>query len=1204
MKLVPGQSEHEMVQYKAGYAMGPSNPHPENEAEAEILKDQRKVEETVEAFEELKRQSELEKKERQEMFKKKQLDLKKLPMIPPGTEDDAEMENSGQKSTKIPGICDEPMDPNDPNNYELPEHLKNDPAFSNDRPLEFGRTAQLVLPPGEEEEELKKKQQENEIENKNADVVEETFEGAESQEFSEEKLPKMKPLEESTTNNEEPSSSSQNVGDMALHVAMEMEEKRKREARERIMEGAEEEGDHDEIIYSLDEITKMNEASRKNKEQGPELNESNIQEILKQKTDENAKVALDAYWQFVRENPQDFNGWCYLVQHAENMDDLNEVRTVYNAFLPLYPYCYAYWQRYSDIEKKHEHWQRALAILHRGLEAIPLSVDLWLSYLELYQRMYETHDNFDDMFRVQCERAIQTVGLDYHSDPLWDFYLDWEMGKGHLKWVTSAFKRVIGIPTKLYNKHWDNFVAHVRNHHPRDILEYEEYEDLRKVTCEELELTYRPDPVIEPVKPRTVVQPEDKLKAGMKERIVASVVAVHEKCEEEVDKRFRFEDKIKRTYFHVKPLDLKQLKNWDSYLDFEIAEGDHERIVVLFERCLIPCAQYEQFWAKYARYMDNYCKDHRNNSKRQNFDKVQKSKSDSPLKKARWAFGTGLTKVDEVREKRCTWTLRGWKETDEEGNEIMVAEEIPSSEVTKKSSDDKGKDSEIKNGVEEKENQENRSLEEEAQLEEPEKEPFEKNTEVTENDKDQQNAEFHQQAIDKEMFDVLKTSSNLKEVEAVRDIYKRACIIHCAKKAMIHLRWAAFEEENENLEKAKEILINLNNRYPLMLECCMQLIDLERRSGNIARAEELYKILIKKIPQNRKSIKTWVSMKLARFQFKVCGQADKALSTLRAALKKERGEAKLYTQIIDVCYQRYPLDVKGVKAAIELALKSPDLKHMQKLEFAKRKVEFMQEFGDVKNYRDACDQIRQYKHLCAVDLKIEAKRKRELEREEQKLQELETIKAQVRAETNMKAKIAEAEGRLICTNCQASMFPDAEGTYEFEHGRFGRRTDKGKAGQVVEEEEEDEYDGVIDLMDMEIPEDQEEQIRKTLQEKTKYKEVAPTWELNMETYGYGKKRKVYDPDYEHVESSKFREYERLEGEGYDDSLKDPDHDKLRNINAPGLGSTQVSNKRHKPAYTSSDYIVPPKVPQLQMGPGIGPSKPNTAPGKKENFFIE
>lgn len=55
---------------------------------------------------------------------------------------------------------------------------------------------------------------------------------------------------------------------------------------------------------------------------------------------------------------------------------------------------------------------------------------------------------------------------------------------------------------------------------------------------------------------------------------------------------------IKRPYFHVKPLEAEQLKNWRLYLDFEINEGDETRITVLFERCLIACALYDQFWTK------------------------------------------------------------------------------------------------------------------------------------------------------------------------------------------------------------------------------------------------------------------------------------------------------------------------------------------------------------------------------------------------------------------------------------------------------------------------------------------------------------------------------------------------------------------------------------------------------------------------------
>ena len=44
--------------------------------------------------------------------------------------------------------------------------------------------------------------------------------------------------------------------------------------------------------------------------------------------------------------------------------------------------------------------------------------------------------------------------------------------------------------------------------------------------------------------------------------------------------------------------------------------------------------------------------------------------------------------------------------------------------------------------------------------------------------------------------------------------------------------------------------------------------------------------------------------------------------------------------------------------------------------------------------------------------------------------------------------------------------------------------------------------------------------------------------------GYGAKRRAHDPDYEHVENAKYREYERLESVGYDDTMKDPEDNRL------------------------------------------------------------
>ncbi len=162
------------------------------------------------------------------------------------------------------------------------------------------------------------------------------------------------------------------------------------------------------MIYSLDEMEmfqKQEEEGQRGRVQGPEISEADMVKAAQDQEGYNAKLVLESYWSFVRENPRDFNGWTYLLQHVETIDIVDEIRTAYNAFLPLYPYCYAYWMRYSDVEKRHNNWSRGLAILHRGLEAIPLSTELWISYLELYYKMYHGSENFDSLFNSQCERA-------------------------------------------------------------------------------------------------------------------------------------------------------------------------------------------------------------------------------------------------------------------------------------------------------------------------------------------------------------------------------------------------------------------------------------------------------------------------------------------------------------------------------------------------------------------------------------------------------------------------------------------------------------------------------------------------------------------------------------------------------------------------------------------------------------------------------
>jgi pre-mRNA-processing factor 39 len=61
---------------------------------------------------------------------------------------------------------------------------------------------------------------------------------------------------------------------------------------------------------------------------------------------------LDKYWKAVNDDPTDFTGWTYLLQYVDQENDMEAAREAYDAFLSHYPYCYGYWRKYADYEKR------------------------------------------------------------------------------------------------------------------------------------------------------------------------------------------------------------------------------------------------------------------------------------------------------------------------------------------------------------------------------------------------------------------------------------------------------------------------------------------------------------------------------------------------------------------------------------------------------------------------------------------------------------------------------------------------------------------------------------------------------------------------------------------------------------------------------------------------------------------------------------
>ncbi|XP_062858347.1 pre-mRNA-processing factor 39 [Trichomycterus rosablanca] len=503
---------------------------------------------------------------------------------------------------------------------------------------------------------------------------------------------------------------------------------------------------------------------------------------------------FERLYKVVEDNPEDFNGWVYLLQHIEQENNLLTSRKAFDAFFLHYPYCYGYWKKYADIEKKHGCIQVADEVYRRGLQAIPLSVDLWLHYITFLKENQDTSDGeAENRIRLAYEHAVLAAGTDFGSDRLWNAYITWETEQNNLANVTAVYDRILGIPTQLYSQHFQRFKDHVQNNHPKHFLSEEEFVQLRlelaaanKPTGEGEEQT--PD---EELPPGTEDLPDPAKRVteieNMRHKVIETRQEIFNQNEHEVSKRWAFEEGIKRPYFHVKPLEKTQLTNWREYLDFEIENGTPERVVVLFERCLIACALYEEFWLKYAKYLESY------------------------------------------------------------------------------------------------------------------------------------------------------------SIEGVRHVFKKACTIHLPKKTIIHVLWAAFEEQQGSVEEARGILKALEEAVPGLAMVRLRRVSLERRHGNLAEAEALLQDAI--INAKNASESSFYSVKLARQFVKVQRSIEKAKKVLLEAIEKDQTCPKLYLNLLEL---EYSGDVQQNEAGI-LACFDQALNSSMPLElcvtFSQRKVEFLEDFG-------------------------------------------------------------------------------------------------------------------------------------------------------------------------------------------------------------------------------------------------------------------
>ncbi|ANB12479.1 Prp42p [Sugiyamaella lignohabitans] len=92
-------------------------------------------------------------------------------------------------------------------------------------------------------------------------------------------------------------------------------------------------------------------------------------------------------------------------------------------------------------------------------------------------------------------------------------------------------------------------------------------------------------------------------KEDLRMRVSEYHLRLYKETQLEVSKRFTYESQITRHYFHVAFVDESQRVNWNRYLDFEEIEGHEDRIMLLYERALIPLGLDESLWFRYVRWL-------------------------------------------------------------------------------------------------------------------------------------------------------------------------------------------------------------------------------------------------------------------------------------------------------------------------------------------------------------------------------------------------------------------------------------------------------------------------------------------------------------------------------------------------------------------------------------------------------------------------
>ncbi|CAN1230473.1 Pre-mRNA-processing factor 39-2 [Linum grandiflorum] len=324
-----------------------------------------------------------------------------------------------------------------------------------------------------------------------------------------------------------------------------------------------------------------------------------------EETDGDSVVFLDdcKLLEVIAEGSLKFEEWTSLISLTEKTypEDMDKISLVYNPFLSEYPLCYVYWRKYLNHTIKLCTPEKAVEVFERAVESAMYCVDVWVDYCTFGCLAFGDPADTRRLFK----RAMSFVGKDYLCHTLWDKYIEFEFTQQRWDSLAEIYVQALRFPTKKLHKYYDSF------------------KELVGVLKDEMGVQSEStlDEPVEPVLNGEVSSyKQDKLSGIIKDLLDPSSASVGFKALQEYkatgeyfyqnscllnEKISSFEASINPSYFDVKPLEVSQLENWHQYLDFAESHGDFDWALKLYERCLVPCANYPEVWIRYVEFMES-----------------------------------------------------------------------------------------------------------------------------------------------------------------------------------------------------------------------------------------------------------------------------------------------------------------------------------------------------------------------------------------------------------------------------------------------------------------------------------------------------------------------------------------------------------------------------------------------------------------------